>query len=252
MNSRTVFLCEDTADGIFTGIYKAWEMGTSRTGIAVKGLGTLNLFDSYCDTVTDSHLACKVASSIQKKLSMDIYSWCYHVVLSDVTDKGQLLYEFLQKAFRIGPSIVNYLQDPTVNRVFTITNTVSKEVHHYLGFVQFEELNNGVLISRINPKSNVIPLIATHFADRLHCENWIILDTNRDIAAVHSAERGYCITYELNEAKLLNFAPLSANEARYKELWKNFFSSIAISERYNPELQRNLLPLRYRRYMTLN
>lgn len=36
----------------------------------------------------------------------------------------------------------------------------------------------------------------------------------------------------------------------YAELWKTFFASIAIEERRNPKCQRNMLPLRYRKYIT--
>lgn len=36
----------------------------------------------------------------------------------------------------------------------------------------------------------------------------------------------------------------------YKILWKAFFNNIAIKERINPKLQRNNLPIRFRRDMT--
>ena len=30
---RMIFRCEDSVDGIFTAIYKAWEYGTSRSSV---------------------------------------------------------------------------------------------------------------------------------------------------------------------------------------------------------------------------
>ena len=67
------------------------------------------------------------------------------------------------------------LHDDDVLKIFNIDKQVGRESHSFLEFVRFEELANSVLVSRIEPKSNIIPLISEHFADRLHCENWIIL-----------------------------------------------------------------------------
>ncbi len=246
------FLCENTVDGIFTAIYKAWEAGPKHTHIEVKGMDSMKLFSNYIKIDTDSKLALKVAQSIQRKLSYEVYLWCYQAALSDVTCKGELVYQFLRKAFRIGPSVVNMLQDETVCEIFKISKYVSKEAHRYLEFIQFEELENHILISRINPRCNVVPLVAIHFADRLHCENWVILDTGRNISAVHSAGNGYIISYDIDEQTLLSISPFSEKDAEYKKLWKNFFASIAIEARNNPQLQRNMLPIRFRRYMTLH
>jgi len=107
-----------------------------------------------------------------------------------------------------------------------------------LEFVRFEELANSVLVSRIEPKSNIIPLISEHFADRLHCENWIILDTGRNFAAIHEASKPVFFSY-LTESELANFSVLS----------DTFFDTIAIKERCNPKLQQSNMPLRYRKYM---
>ncbi|MEW4413986.1 DUF4130 domain-containing protein [Clostridium sp. AN503] len=40
------------------------------------------------------------------------------------------------------------------------------------------------------------------------------------------------------------------DEAVFEELWKTFHRTIAIKERENPRCQRNMLPLRFRKYMT--
>ena len=40
----TVYLCEDTIDGIFTAIYRAWADGTSHTDVRVRTNDTMSLF----------------------------------------------------------------------------------------------------------------------------------------------------------------------------------------------------------------
>ena len=40
------------------------------------------------------------------------------------------------------------------------------------------------------------------------------------------------------------------NEQLYRTLWKQFYNTIAIKERYNPRCQNTFLPKRYRSTMT--
>ena len=248
--NTTVYLCEDTLEGIFTAIYQAWADGTSHTDVRLQSdADTLSFFEEYKTVTTDTILADKVVHSIKHKLSDQVYYHVFRATLSSDPTKASHIYHFLQKAFKYGPNIIHQLNDDDVCKIFELTRFISNEAHRYLEFVRFEELRNGVLVSRINPKGNVVPIIAEHFADRLHCENWIILDTNREIAAVHSAHHGYILTTQISEDQLLHFSTQSDNEQIYKDLWNTFFHTIAIEERKNTDLQRNMMPLRYRKYM---
>lgn len=246
---KIICLCEDSVDGIFTAIHKAWELGTSRTMIEVRGIRNISLFSEYIEIETDTYLANKVAESVRRKISPEVYYYIYRSALSDNDDKAQFIYEFLQKAFKIGPGIVNHLQDDNVMKVFEMTRRVGNEAHRYLGFVRFVELKNEVLVSKIDPHANIVPLIADHFADRLHTENWIILDTKRDFAAVHRAGKGHVFTSNISEADLDGFSAKSENEEKFNSLWERFFDTIAIEERKNDKLQKQMMPLRYRKYM---
>ncbi len=246
----TVYLCDDCAEGIFTAIYKAWEAGTSHTDVRVRNNSSISLFEDYIDVPTDKMLSEKVASSILRKLSFEVYMNVYYACLSDDENKASYIYHFLQKAFKCGKDIINKLQDDDVNHVYKLRRAVGNEAGHYREFIRFEELENGVLAGRIEPKYNIVPLITDHFADRMHNEHWIILDTKRSISAIHVAYKGYAFTDQITEADLLNFSGLSKKEADFQALWKRFFDTIAIEERINPKLQRNLMPLRFRKYMT--
>lgn len=250
MNTIT-FLCEDTVDGIFTAIYLAWQEGTSHTDVKVQCEDTYSLFTEYVYVDTDPSLARKVASSIRKKLSEEVYEYTYLTALSCDTNKASYIYHFLIKAFRVGKDIVNYLHDESVMKVFELCRNIRNESHRYIEFIRFEESQNNILRCRIAPKNNVVPLTAPHFADRLHNENWIILDTKRNFAAVHRAGAGYIFTNDITEEILMENTVLSEKELEYQKLWKSFFNTIAIKERYNPNLQRNLMPLHYRTYMNL-
>lgn len=247
--ATTVYRCDDTVDGILTAVYLAWLDGTSHTDVRVRNTATPSFLEQYREVCTDPDIALKVAGTILQKLSEPVYNDIYHACLSDDAEKASCVYRFLQKAFRIGPRIMDHLQEDAVIRLFKLTRAVKNEAHHYLEFVRFQELANGVLASRIDPKANIVPLIAGHFSDRLFNENWIILDTTRSFAAIHRAAGGCILTGCVTEEQLLGFSGISDEEHRFQALWKRFFDTIAIDERINPELQRQLMPLRFRKYM---
>jgi len=246
---KIICVCEDSIDGIFTAIYKAWEIGTSKTLIEIRGMKTMTLFAEYIEVNTDTELASKVAASIHSKISEEVYYYVYRAALSDDSDKAQYIYEFLLKAFRMGKDIIHKLQDESVMKIFELARKVGNESHKYLGFVRFCELENGILSAKINPLANVVSIVAEHFADRLHNENWVILDTTRNIAAVHRAGYGFVLTNDISEQDLDQFSNKSENEEKYQLLWNRFFDTIAIEERKNKKLQQQLMPLRYRKYM---
>ncbi len=243
-----VYLCEDTPEGIFTAIYKAWEYGINNTRVEVSGYQTMSLFAQYVEVETDLEVAQKVVRSVKRKISPRVYEQIYHAALSVEEDKAQIIYQFMRKGFKIGEKILDALGDKDVLRVFEMDRQVAREAHYYLEFLRFEELDTGVLSARISPKCNILPLIVEHFADRLWLENWIILDTKREISSVHMARKGYFFTNDISESRL-QCLPRSENQQEMDKLWKRFFHTIAISERKNDTLQRQMLPLRYRKYM---
>lgn len=93
----TVYLCEDTIDGIFTAIYRAWADGTSHTDVRVRTNDTMSLFETYIFSESDGTLARKVQRSIIQKLSVDIYETCYQAMLSMIIKKLPRCITFYKK-----------------------------------------------------------------------------------------------------------------------------------------------------------
>lgn len=95
-----VCCCDGSVDGIFTAIYRAWEIGTSRTSISVTEGEDMELFSEYRFFEPDSSLAAKVASTIRSKLSPEIFSQVYHAAISGDNDRGNVIYHFLSMPSR--------------------------------------------------------------------------------------------------------------------------------------------------------
>ena len=116
-----------------------------------------------------------------------------------------------------------------------------------MGFVRFQELKNGILYREIEPKNYVLPLIAEHFADRFPKENFMIRDKGRNLYIVLEAGKG--VVFHQEEGVRITEEMYSKEERKIQELFRIFHTTIAIKERKNLELQRQLLPLRFRESM---
>lgn len=146
-------------------------------------------------------------------------------------------------------ALMGNLANPYIHRVFELARFTANEAHYHIEFLRFRELENGILYAKIGPKNNIITFITPHFADRLPLENFIIHDEIRGIFAVHPKGKDWFLTTQEERMEIQNDS-FSKEEEKYSELFCHFFHTIAIKERSNYVLQRGMLPLRYRKYMT--
>ena len=245
----TIFTCQDRFDSMMTCIYDAWasRLGHSNVRLMTEPIGTPELFCEYRSVRADSEKTRKVIRSIRGKISTRAYIMVYRAAMSCQPDKLDAIYRFLIAGFHYGPSVIHYLKEPAVMRIFDIDRKVANEAHSFNEFIRFTDSPEHILVSRISPKSNVLTLVAPHFADRMPSENWMIIDETRHIAIVHPADQDYYLTsLSPEETERLT----REYDDPYVSLWKGFFTHIGIKERENPRCQRNMLPLWYRRHMT--
>ena len=192
----TIFTCKDQFDDMMTCVYEAWasRLGHANVRLKTEPVGNLELFCEYRNVDADSKKTASVIRSIQKKISPLAYSMIYKAAMSDHEDKLDAIYRFVIAGFYYGASVTNYLQEPVVMRIFELNRKVSNEAHYHKEFLRFANLEHQVLVSHIEPKANVLTLVAPHFADRLPSENWMIIDDTRSLAIVHPADSKYYLT----------------------------------------------------------
>ena len=217
----TIFLCDDTMEGIFTAVYDAWasRLGHANVKLQVRG-GTMELFADYRETETDA---------------------IYRVLVLALPEGRK----------RKGADILAQIQNPSVCLVMELSRSVWHETHRYMGFIRFHELQSGVLFSEIAPENQVLPLLGAHFADRFPREHFLIFDhTHCDILA-HEADGPWWIIKDVPvENKKFEAGAISGQEAEFQRMWRGFCSSVSIKERENPQLQRQLWPYKFRKWMT--
>lgn len=245
-----VYICKEQVDDIWCGIYDAWMSRLGHSNVRLEPEGrNLELYCEYRQVETCPKKAAKVTESIRSRLTEDIYEMVYKAALSQEEDRADRIYRFLIYAFHIGSKIIDMLQIPAVYEMFRMNRNLNMEFSHMQGFTRFSQMEEGVLLGRIGPKNDLTVLLANHFSDRLSGENWILYDCNRMKAAVHRAGEGW-VMVQADSAEWQNRLQKATDENEYEVLWKTFCESIAIRERINPRCQMNMLPLRFRPYMT--
>ena len=179
------------------------------------------------------------------------YSYIWYAMYSMESERGNAVYRTVARglANAYKGELVNFLQDTYILAVSKMRQKVWNEAHSYMGFVRFKELKNHILYSEIEPKNHVLPIIAEHFADRFPKENFMIKDKGRNLYIVHEAGKEVMFHQQEGRGIQVTAEMHSEEEKEIQELFRIFHSTIAIKERRNLELQRQLLPLKFRENM---
>lgn len=246
-----VYQCEDSLESIFTAVYDAYAQKRNHADTRIILTEEYLLFAEYIPVETDVEKAVKVMRTLQRQFGEEDYRRLCFALAAPDEDKAQAVYQTIvyglaRKAAK-GHLFDNLAQE-SVHRAFVLARKAGNECHHLYGFLRFQELENGVLYSKIGPKNNILTFLMPHFADRFPMENFMIYDDFRNIFGLHPAGK----SWYLANGEALDTSKdwqLSEKEEEYQELFRYFCHKIAIKERRNVALQRNMLPLRFQEYM---
>lgn len=251
-------ICEDSLEGIFTGIYEAYALreGHEHVHIQIGEEENMRLFSSYLYILPDSVKTDKVAVTLRRRLGEHVYHSLCRAAASCYPDKGEAVYKTVVDGLTSGSGrrVMENLRNPYVARCFELARFTANEAHYEMEFIRFQELaaerdsKGSVLFSRIGPKNNVIPFVMPHFADRLSIENFMVYDENRKLFGVHPAKEEWYLV-SAGEAFILREFAWSEKEERYQDLFRAFHRTIGIKNRENRNLQRQMCAYRYQDYM---
>ncbi len=183
---------------------------------------------------------------VSKKLALfdrgKVFQRVFYAFYSRLDGVEDLLLKYIIQALK--PDKAKKVENVPM-KVIKIASAVGRECHRCQGFLRFEEIEEGVLYSTVEPKYDVLPIIAGHFNRRFREKNWIIQDKNRGYAA--SSTNGNVKFLKMDSARS---SLVSAEEAFNQNLWKEYFSNTTIEERKNIKLQKKMIPQRYRKNLT--
>ena len=246
-----IYTCKDTFSDILCSAFGALgeETGPEQVRLELEGIGDMELFAVYRQAEVSDTVFREAVSQIRRRISPAVYEKVYLASLSRETDKADWIYRFLVSGFQYGSAVMEMLHLEEVSRIMKMCRFVQNESHLLTGFLRFAQAGGDLLIGRIGPKNDVLPLLAWHFSDRLAGENWMIYDEHRKKAVLHPAGGRWFVLNKEDEAWQEKLS-WKTDEEEYQALWRTFHETAAIPERANALCQRTHLPLRYRPYMT--
>ena len=229
-------------DGLLTVIYMAYnDRKSSILRVSSKTEQLILALDDI-HVITDFYKARRVEKSICEKLSQNFLNNIRTCFLSNDKNKDTIIIRTVYKALKQGEEILNSL-DEHAFYMNKLIKQVLNERHKYLGLLRFKEMKDGTMFSTIEPKNNVLPILISHFKNRMKREKFTIFDKGRKMIAYYDRNKVEIFFVESLEIEW------SDEEIEYSELWKTFHKSISIKERENKKLQQNNLPKYYWKHL---
>ncbi|MCD6322733.1 MAG: TIGR03915 family putative DNA repair protein [Clostridiales bacterium] len=238
------YLCDTSFEGLLTAIYFAY---SEKNECQVLSGSTYQntLGETLVEVVTDYELYRKMESYISKRCGVENLMNMYKAFLGEDQGVADLVFRYFKTAMKMKLETIYMHAEPTVSPVLKIANRVSAEGHKMQGFIRFKKLKGNLMYAGYSPTSNVTPLVAPHFADRMNSFNWIIHDTTRNVFAVYNKKE--CI---IGHSVPSNLPDLVDIEADFEDLLHSYTVHVAIRERLNLKLQMNLMPKKYWHFLT--
>ena len=223
-----LFIYDHTFEGLLTCIFDAYFRKTFPDLLLMEGEPLPLFYNEAIHIATDEEKAGRVWRGLQKKISKHALFSLTCCWLSELPKVDEMLFHYIG---------------------------VDGERVHLMQFVRFQKAADGTFFAAVKPQFNALPLAVDHFKDRFADQRWLIYDVKRQYGYYYNLTEMEEVTFEdPRQAHLvtgmLNETLMDNNERLFQELWKTYFKSICIKERWNPQKHRQDMPVRYWKYLT--
>jgi len=208
---------------------------------------------------TDEKKAERIISAIPKKIDYEALKYLRLAYLANIEEKEISIIHFLKEGFKCGKNFIQLIEtgwcpvkkvvtgstrNKHLERVQKGVNLLTLEAQRFIQFVRFSIVDDA-LISVIEPKAYVLPLIANHFVERYPNEKFLIYDKTHQMGLMY-------FNNEISIEYIENYQipTLSEEEKDYQKLWKLFYDTVAIEERRNERCRMNFMPKKYWKNIT--
>ena len=236
-----IYLYDGSFEGLLTAIFYAYKEKND-LDIVIRSKFVKNFINHEIVIERDDEIFKRVYESIKYKLSQNTLKNVYYLYLSGVQGSEKLIYDYLKLCYKYGDKINLAKNNDIICYVDKLYRRISLEAHRFEGFVRFKEVGEKIFYSEIEPDYNILPLIMWHFAERFSDQHFVIHDTKREMAIVYDTNEVY-IRELLKEYR--DKISSHSKEDGFENLFKVFYDSINIKERYNPKQRNSYMPKRY-------
>lgn len=193
---------------------------------------------------TEKEKAVRLKRTVSERISEKAFQLVRLSFLTCLPEKELHILRFLESGFQYGRSVMDMLTLDCVSVLQKAGKNLTGEAHLLCGFLRFTDTGQA-LTAVIEPKNYVLPLLVRHFCSRFPQEPFLIYDKTHKMALVHCPPDSAILPLEA-----LELPEPGEEERKYRSLWKLFYNTVSIEERYNPKCRMTHMPKRYWKQMT--
>ncbi len=235
-----LYVYDGTFDGLLCCLFSIFELKEIPPEVVKRYDGFL----PYRTIESSDEKAMRVKRGIVRTMGGEALKYAERAYLSELDRIEKSILEYLVLGFSVGKNLYRMLYEDCVAKVNGAAKYTMNERHRILQFLRFSD-SDGLLTAVIEPKANVLPLIAGHFESRFPQESFLIYDSGRFVALVYSGgKRAFLPLEEYYQP------PPDEEETKYRELFKMFYDTIEIKERHNERCRMTHMPKRFWKNMT--
>ncbi|WP_323594948.1 TIGR03915 family putative DNA repair protein [Aliarcobacter butzleri] len=238
-----ILVYDGTFEGFLSLVYEVYYKKLKPIKI-YKTLPNEMIFEEIFELKTSKDNAIKVLTAIKTKFPKELIQRILNIFMCDSKEFELYLLEYIIIGFKETKQLYN-INNSCVFYLNNLEKELFRNVHKLTGFIRFEELEDATLYAKVESKFNVVYFLGKHFLKRFNNQNFIIHDLNRKLAFVKIQN-----DFSVQEVAFFDEPNYSSNEQKFQKLWKSFFNAVTIKERLKQKLQRQLVPLLYRTYMS--
>jgi uracil-DNA glycosylase len=133
--------------------------------------------------------------------------------------------------------------------VLNAAGKVQFEIHRMYGLLRFFPGEKGAYIARFAPDFLILPALGGYFTMRFGETPWVIIDEKRGLILSRLPEAELPLRTEIQILDKPLAENSSINTDEWEDLWRHYHKTINNEGRNNPDLQRQLMPKRYWKYL---
>ena len=239
------YLYDGTLEGLLTAVFESYARHEIVRDIVPENRYEPRLGQFSHVVETDFQKADRVREGVTRAVGPLAFTAIMKASTCEDYDMGIKVHRFIRYAMarpeqlRSSP-ILGELANPVVDDLVKLVKHAGNESERIRQFARFSHLENGVWFARVRPNASVVPLVMGHFAARFNIQPFILYDERHDVAGVYDGHG-----WKLVRGEVVNVPNATDHDILMQEAWKRFYDSVSIDARYNPELRRQFLPVRW-------
>lgn len=194
-----VYLVYDKSfGGLLTCVFEVYARGLEQVHLVRKGT-ELPLLTQVLQITTQAHRAHRVNKKLELVWGKEGMRKLWQGWLSEREGVDNIILHLVRYTLSTGQNIFENPGHEHVLLLQEILDRMEEEKHRLQMLVQFQKTPDGLCYAVVNPRFNVLPLIADHFSKRYVAQRWIIYDARRQYGLFFDRVCIHYITSHQNE-----------------------------------------------------